>query len=93
MIALEITNKEDARTIMEIAQRARAMAAADGQEYTVFDADMDIRACHLNGCRLNLGKLLAADDFNFAHDVYGIRRHLNRETGRMENCFFPRSAQ
>jgi len=24
------------------------------------------------------------------HDVSGIARHLNRETGRLEGCFLPR---
>jgi hypothetical protein len=54
---------------------------------------MDITACHLNGCKLDLAKLLAADDFNFAHDVLGIRRHIDRETGQLMNCFRPRFAK
>jgi hypothetical protein len=54
---------------------------------------MDITACHLNGCPLRLGELLGADDANFAHDVFGIRRHLNRETGKLEDCFCPRYAE
>jgi hypothetical protein len=54
--------------------------------------DMDITACHLNGCPLKLEELLAADDFNFAHDVFGIRNKINRKTGKLTDCFLPRFA-
>jgi len=39
---------------------------------------------------INLKKLLKFDDFNFAHDIYGIMDNLNRETGELENYFSPR---
>lgn len=55
------------------------------------DADMDISATHVH-CPLRLADLLAADDFNFAHDLSGIRRHLNRRTGKLEHFFLPRFA-
>lgn len=53
-------------------------------------AHMDIAATHLNGCRLDLRKLLTSDAATFAHDVLGIHRHLNRQTARLENHFDPR---
>lgn len=54
---------------------------------------MDLEACHCNGCPLDLISLLeAAGDADLAHDVAGITRHLNRETGRLENYFRPRYA-
>lgn len=56
------------------------------------DCTMDINACHSNGCPLRLQELLDADDENFEHDVLGIRRHLNRETGQLMDCFVPRYA-
>ncbi len=52
--------------------------------------EMDIVACHLNGCRLDLARLAAADDFNFWHDVYGIRAHMDRRTGTLTDHFLPR---
>jgi len=58
--------------------------------WTRVDFEMDITACHKNGCPLDLQRLLDADDFNFAHDVFGIRRHLSRTTGKLENHFLPR---
>ena len=82
--------KEDARTIRNIAQRAAAMAIEYGVDYSVIDADMDITATHLNGNPLKLSELASADNLNFSHDIFGIRRHLNRQTGELEDCFVPR---
>jgi hypothetical protein len=85
-------NRAEAVIINGMAHRATAMAQSVGIEYKVMDADMDLTACHLNGCPLRLEDMAKADDFNFAHDVLGIRRHLNRETGQLEDCFVPRFA-
>lgn len=85
--------KEQARTIEAIARRAVLLAAKYGFQYDFMDADMDITACHMNGNPLKLAQLLGADDSNFMHDVFGIRRHLNRETGKLEDCFSPRYSE
>lgn len=76
----------------KIATRAVKMAAALGVEYSMSTAIMDINACHSNGCPLFLDELLKSDNSNFGHDVFGIRRHINRETGQLEGCFLPRFA-
>lgn len=83
-------SKQDSAVIKEIAKRAVAVAAKAGWKYNALDANMDITACHANGNPLQLVRLRDADDFNFAHDVFGIRRHINHETGELENCFSPR---
>ena len=78
--------------ICQIAQRAYAMVSgADMPSRSLMDYQMDITATHANGCPLDLERLLDADDFNFAHDVFGIARHLNRDTGQLER-FLPRMA-
>lgn len=51
---------------------------------------MDVIATHANGNPLRLADLLAADDFNFAHDMSGICNCLDRETGRLTRSFRPR---
>lgn len=84
--------KEDAQIIGRISKRAFALAKEHGFRYSGLDANMDVTACHANGCPLRLGALLQADNFNFAHDVFGIRQHLNRTTGQIEDCFLPRYA-
>jgi hypothetical protein len=53
---------------------------------------MDLNACHSNGCPLDFQRLLEASDFDFLHDMIGIQDHINRETGKLENCFVPRLA-
>lgn len=73
-----------------IADRAVVLAIKHGATYSKATALMDIIACHANGNPLKLAELLAADDGNFGHDVFGIRRHINRETGKLEGCFVPR---
>lgn len=57
----------------------------------VLDAEMDIAATAYF-VPLRLTELRDADDFNFIHDLGGIRGHLNRETGLLENFFLPRFA-
>jgi hypothetical protein len=82
------------RGLSEIcAERARRMAHRAGWEYSMQDAEMDLLATHANGCPLDFEKLVGFDDFNFAHDVFGIRRHLERETGQLLHCFLPRCAR
>lgn len=76
----------------QIAKRAVEMAKEVGIPYKQADALMDIDACHCNGTPLRLGDLLVADDFNFAHDVFGIRNTINRKTGKLEGIFLPRYA-
>lgn len=82
--------KKDFKLISKITARAVTMAREFNDEYDFMTASMDVNACHSSGCPLRLAALLAADDFTFAHDVFGIRRHINRETGQLENCFLPR---
>ena len=57
--------------------------------YEKFGLEMDILRTHklLN---LRLKEMANCDDGNFGHDVLGIYRHLNRQTGEMEDCFVPR---
>jgi len=89
MINFSTTGAERA-LIDKIADRAVAVAKAAGVKYPEMDAAMDITACHKNGNPLRLQALLDADDFNFSHDVFGIRRHLDRTTGTLQDFFSPR---
>lgn len=80
--------------ILKIGARAVKLARdLTGSSVRLTDVMMDIEACISNGCPLDLVELLAADDLNFAHDVFGIHRHINRDTGKLENCFSPRFSE
>ncbi len=52
--------------------------------------EMDITACHANGCKLRLAGLAEADEFNLIHDVGGIRQNIDRSTGKLQGHFLPR---
>ena len=87
------TTKDEMRLVVAIARRAAMLRAEDGIRTDIMALEMDIAACHCNGCPLKLAELLEVDDFNFMHDIYGISAHLDRETGELRGCFLPRFAQ
>lgn len=89
-VSFDATKAEQA-LISAIVKRGMKKAEEAGRrDIKAMDLSMDITACHANGCPLRLRELLNADDFNFVHDVFGINRHIDRDTGQMMNCFLPR---
>lgn len=84
----------DAFTIDKIVDRAEGIAA----DFAIGDFDrlsltMDLTACHANGNPLRLDDLLAARPFDFAHDVFGISRFIDRDTGKLTDHFSPRYSE
>lgn len=85
--------KDDGILIHAIAVRAASLARKhNNMDFDMLTCDMDITACHLNGCPLDLRKLLEAPDRDFAHDIGGISGTINRTTGKLEHDFDPRCA-
>src|SRR5262245_51248064 len=82
--------REEHLLIAEITRRAILMAKETPIEF--MELNMDITAAHANGCPLKLAELKDAPDFDFADDVFGIHRHINRTNGQLEHCFLPRFA-
>lgn len=82
---MKITKREEILLISAIAKRAKSMGHPDD----LLSIDMDISFAHKEH-PLRLTDLLSADDLNFSHDVFGIRKHFNRKTLKMEDCFVPR---
>jgi len=78
------------RQVGRIVARAAKIARANGGKLDRLSARMDLIATHANGCPLRLADLAQADDFNLAHDVFGIARHIDRRTGRLLGHFLPR---
>lgn len=89
-------SKEESRLAAAIANRAVAVLRRHGERIPrgmSIDTQMDIIAVHLNDCSLRLPELAkSSDDFNLLHDVLGIRKHLDRATGKLGDCFVPRYA-
>ncbi len=42
---------------------------------------------------LDFERLLVFPAYDFAHDIFGIARHMNRETRKIKDCFLPRCAK
>jgi len=86
-VRFKVTELEAERIKMIVERAERRLQGVDRLQLT-----MDITAVHANGCPLDLPKLLHAPDFDFAHDIWGIHRHLDRTTGKL-SCFLPRCAR
>jgi hypothetical protein len=54
---------------------------------------MDLEAVNSNGCPLDFQSLLDFPNFDFGHDIYGIGKHIDRTTGKLQDCFLPRCAK
>lgn len=78
-------NTEDEQLISSIAKRAKTLLNRDP-----LDTEMDLIACHANGNPLRLSDLLMAAQGDFLHDIMGISRHLDRDTGKLTGFFRPR---
>ncbi len=59
-------------------------------ERSFVDIGMDLTACHVYGCPLDLSGLKEAKEGDFLHDLAGIQENINRETGELLNGFAPR---
>jgi len=85
MVEFAEFTKDEQEIVDAIVERSVRMFIHDDS----LDALMDISATHIH-TPLRLNDLLNADDFNFVHDLAGIRRHLDRTTGQLMHCFSPR---
>lgn len=83
------TTKKDCILIDKIVRRA---LTNDPLRKDFSALGMDITAVHANGMPLKLKELLASDELSFFHDVWGIEKHIDRETGQLKDCFLPRFA-
>lgn len=80
--------KAEHKLIAIIAERASGELQLRDRVSTM----MDLTAVHSNNIKLDFKKLASADSFNFAHDVCGIIKNLDRNTGKLMNFFRPRCA-
>ena len=85
----------DFKLILAIVKRAMRDAKKYGfiENVNVHDLEMDLVACHCNGCPLDLLKLFNAPEGDFGHDVWGIRKYIDRHTGGLTDFFLPRCSK
>lgn len=84
---------EEAQIIKDIALRAHGLIDRIGVVAERVRFVVDVTVVHVNGCPLKLQELLDAPETDFIHDLAGIRRHLDRATGKLDDGFLPRCAK
>ena len=77
---------EESNLIAKIADRAKKTRS----DIDVMSLEMDLTATHKYICQMRLDDLFHSDDFNFAHDIYGIMGHIDREHIVLRDSFLPR---
>jgi hypothetical protein len=81
--------KYESGLILLLAKRAKNL----GDKRPLVSIRMDLDACSSNGCPLDFDKLCTARDADFMHDVGGIARFLDRDTGKLTGHFHPKCAR
>lgn len=85
-------SRSEVDLMVKIAERFERLVPAHARQKRL-DLLMDLEACHCNGAPLDLVALHeAASDGDLVHDVAGISRHIDRDTGKLGGCFLPRYA-
>ena len=82
----------DSDLIAQIAERSVKMWPLHGVPMTLIGAAVVVGLVHEECCKLDLAGLLAARDFDFAHDIFGMCRHYDPATGTLKDGFLPRYA-
>lgn len=84
------SGKLELETIGKIADRAVSLYDQHNIKVERINVLMDVMAVHKKIRPLRLDDLLAADDFNFIHDIAGINKHLDRDNYALMDHFSPR---
>jgi len=74
----------------ETVKKGMLLAFSLEVQYPRLQMEMDLAACHANGNPLDFERMAKANDGNLGHDLFGIRRFLDRNTGKLTDCFVPR---
>ncbi|GAB0058083.1 hypothetical protein SIID45300_02425 [Candidatus Magnetaquicoccaceae bacterium FCR-1] len=88
MISFDVS-KRDKKLIAKIAKRVKKICKPANERIIA----MDLTATHANGCPLDLLGMLKAREVDLLHDVGNIHSSLDRNTGKLKDCFEPRYAE
>jgi len=88
------TSKKEMELIAKIVDRVINKVREEEVQMPIPRASlmMDLTVVH-HKYSLRLNDMLEGGDFDFFHDIYGIIKHLDRETGELKDCFLPRYAR
>lgn len=84
-------NAKDFSLIIKLADRGVKLASKLGHDdFERADFSLPLAECHM-ALPLDLKRLSEFNDGDFAHDLFGIRRHF--DDGKLHDCFLPRCAK
>lgn len=87
---------EELALIRRCVDRYKKLKEGIGQEIVggwELDVTMTLDAVNSNGTPIDFQKLLASYDFSFVHDMAGMEKHIDKNTGKLTGFFLPRSAR
>lgn len=84
--------REDAQPIELCVNRAMKLSREHNLQLNRMTLEMDLVSLHLNGTPINFRDMAVGTHSDFLHDILGIRRHLDRSTAQLRDCFVPRFA-
>ena len=83
-------NDTDLNHIDQVVERATTVFAESDPPLDRLCLTMDLMVVHAVISPLDLEGMVTGDETNFAHDIGGISRHLDRTNGQFMDCFAPR---
>ena len=83
------SDKQVIKTIGKIADRVITI----NPKYNRTTVVMDLLVLLETRLKMRWDELLNAPLFDFMHDINGINQNINRDTYKLENCFYPRYAK
>jgi hypothetical protein len=79
--------------VIEIIGKIANRAVTINPAYDKTTVMMDLLVLYETGVEMRWEEFLNAPVFDFMHDINGINQHLNRDTYKLEDCFWPRYAK
>ena len=83
----KIDDYKKAKVVIEKAIKEKFFSPSDFQAL-----QMDLVATHISGCPLDFQKMSEGEMGDILHDLVGINKNLDRDSGELLNCFLPRFA-
>lgn len=91
-VSFDRTDEEDLLMDVAVERYARHSASKECKmtEGEMNNLKMTLSACHANGNPLDFRKMMEVEDSTFLHDITGICKNMNVDTGKLRNFFVPR---
>ena len=81
------------KKVIEIISKIADRTVTINPAYDKSTVMMDLLVLYETGVEMRWEEFLNAPVFDFMHDINGINQYLNRDTYKLEDCFWPRYAK